>query len=194
MWIGNRGRVSPHYDVHRNIACVMAGQREFTLFPPEQIDNLYLGPILDAPGGVPISLVDVQNPDLDRFPRYADAVATAQRASLAPGDAIYIPSLWWHAVASLEEINVLVNYWWDGNSSSGISPNDSLLHAMLSIAELDESQREAWRAFFDYYVFGSGTDPAAHLPAELEDIVSGMSEQQLARIKDFLAQRLRQET
>jgi hypothetical protein len=190
MWIGNNGRVSPHYDVHRNLACVMAGRREFTLFPPDQIENLYLGPILDAPGGVPISLVDVMHPDLEKFPRYANALEFAQQTVLEPGDAIFIPSLWWHGVASLEPLNVLVNYWWGGDTDSGISPNDSLLHAMLSIADLDESQRNAWRSFFDYYVFGSGIDPTAHLPNELEDIVTSLSDEQSTKIREFLSQRL----
>jgi hypothetical protein len=190
MWIGNKGRVSPHYDVHRNLACVMAGKREFTLFPPDQIENLYLGPVLDAPGGVPISLVDVQNPDLEKYPRYVKALEFAQRALLEPGDAIFIPSLWWHGVASLEPLNVLVNYWWGGDTESGISPNDSLLHAMLSISDLDESQRDAWKSFFDYYVFGTDIDPAEHLPKELEDIVTSLSDQQSTKIREFLAQRL----
>ena len=30
----------------------------------------------------------------------------------APGDAIYIPPLWWHHVESLGQFNVLVNYWY----------------------------------------------------------------------------------
>jgi hypothetical protein len=192
MWIGNKGRVSPHYDVHRNLACVMAGRREFTLFPPDQIENLYLGPVLDAPGGVPISLVDVKNPDFEKFPRYADALAAGQQAVLEPGDAIYIPSLWWHGVTSLEPLNVLVNYWWGGYSDSGISPNDSMLHAMLSISKLDETQREAWRNYFDYYVFGSRIDPAEHLPKDLQDIVTSLSAEQSTTIREFLAKRLLQ--
>ncbi len=194
MWIGNKGRVSPHYDVHRNLACVMAGRREFTLFPPDQIANLYLGPVLDAPGGVPISLVDVQNPDFEKFPRYATALDAAQRTVLEPGDAIFIPSLWWHGVMSLEPLNVLVNYWWGGDNDSGISPNDSMLHAMLSIAGLDQSQREAWRSFFDYYVFGSDIDPAEHLPKDLQDIVTSLNPEQSETIREFLAQRLAPKT
>ena len=33
-------------------------------------------------------------------------------AELQPGDAIFIPSLWWHQVESLSAVNGLVNYWW----------------------------------------------------------------------------------
>lgn len=191
MWIGNRGHVAPHYDVHRNLACVVAGRRQFTLFPPDQIANLYLGPILGAPGGVPISLVDIWNPDFDKFPRYAEAAKVAQEAVLEPGDALYIPSLWWHAVASLEPVNVLVNYWWGGIGDSGISPNDTLLHGMLAMSGLDDAQRRAWRDFFDHYVFRTGGNPVAHLPNELPDISTTLSSEQESAVREFLSERLR---
>jgi len=111
MWVGNRGRVSPHYDVHRNLACVIAGSRRFVVYPPEQVGNLYPGPALNAPGGVPVSLVDPDSPDLSRFPNYRIAQDAASESTLTAGDAIYIPALWWHGVNALEEVNVLVNYW-----------------------------------------------------------------------------------
>ena len=190
MWIGNRGKVAPHYDVHRNVACVVAGRRHFTLYPPDQIANLYPGPILGAPGGVPISMVDIWDPDFDKHPGYADAGETAQEATLEPGDAIYIPTLWWHAVESLEAINVLVNYWWGGTADTDLSPNDSLLHALLTIAQLDDDQREAWRAYFDYYVFRTGRDPQAHLPGGLDDIVTSLSPEQAGSVRQFLAEKL----
>lgn len=193
MWIGNRGKVAPHYDVHRNIACVVAGRRRFTLFPPDQVANLYPGPILGAPGGVPISLVDIWSPDYDKFPRYADALAVAREAVLEPGDAIYMPSLWWHGVESLEPVNVLVNYWWGGFADSGVSPNDSLLLAMLTIAGLDEEQRQAWRDYFDYYVFRNSEDPTAHLPDQLQDITTSLSPDQAIEVKRFLAEKLSRE-
>ena len=190
MWIGNRGQVAPHYDVHRNLACVVAGRRRFVLFPPEQLGNLYLGPVLDTPGGVPISLVDDQNPNFGQFPRYKEALENAQEAILEPGDALYIPSLWWHGVTSLERFNVLVNYWWGGIGESGVSPNDSLLHGMLAVAGLDESQRQAWRAFFDYFVFRTGADPTAHLPRDLEDLVTSLGEEKTRTLRKVLSQRL----
>lgn len=190
MWIGNQGKVAPHYDVHRNLACVVAGKRRFTLFPPDQIGNLYPGPILGAPGGVPVSLVNMSAPELEKFPRFTAALEVAQESVLEPGDAIYIPSLWWHAVASLEPVNVLVNYWWGGIPEIGVSPNDSLLHGMLTIAGLDDAQRQAWRHFFDYYVFRCGIDPEEHLPEGLHDIVTSMNPEQAAGIRQLLAQKL----
>jgi len=91
--------------------CV-GGRRRFTMFPPDQIKNLYVGPLDLTPAGQPVSLVDVRNPDLVRFPRFAEAAAVAVVAELEPGDAVYIPALWWHNVEALEDFNVLVNYWW----------------------------------------------------------------------------------
>lgn len=112
IWIGNAIVTPAHYDNSDNIACVVAGRRRFTLFPPEQIDNLHVGPFDFAPAGPAISLVDFAHPDFARFPRFHAALEHALSAELGPGDALYIPTRWWHHVVSLEVCNVLVNYWW----------------------------------------------------------------------------------
>lgn len=92
IWIGNRSRIAAHHDVPDNLACVAAGRRRVTLFPPDQIGNLYVGPLDFTPAGQAVSLVDFAEPDLDRFPRFARAMASAQVAELGPGDAVFIPS------------------------------------------------------------------------------------------------------
>ncbi|AGH44341.1 cupin-like domain-containing protein [Paraglaciecola psychrophila] len=84
--------VAPHFDEASNIAVVAAGKRRFTFFPPEQIKNLYIGPLDFTPSGQPISLVNLRDPDLKRFPRYEEAYKNAMSVELNPGDAIYIPS------------------------------------------------------------------------------------------------------
>lgn len=98
IWIGNRIRVGTHYDAKENVACCVAGQRRFTTYPPSQIAGLYPGPFELTPAGVPVSMVDPTAPDLDRFPRFAEAARHAEAATLEPGDAIYIPYGWWHGV------------------------------------------------------------------------------------------------
>ena len=111
IWIGNRTVVATHYDLPDNLAVVAVGERRFTLFPPDQLKNLYVGPLDFNPAGQAISLVDVRHPDFERFPRYAEALQHAQVAEMGPGDALFIPSMWWHHVEALSGFNVLVNYW-----------------------------------------------------------------------------------
>lgn len=165
IWLGNRVRVAPHYDVKENIACCVAGRRRFTLFPPGQIANLYPGPFELTPAGTPVSMVDTLDPDLAAHPRFAEAWGHAAQTTLEPGDAIYIPYLWWHGVESLDPLNVLVNYWWNEGVPEGVGgAYDALLHAILSFRHLPGEQRDAWRTMLDYYVFEDAGDPAAHLP------------------------------
>ena len=66
--------------------------RRFTLFAPELVDRLYIGPLDLTPAGQPISLVDLAAPDLARFPRFAEALPQAQVVTLEPGDALFIPA------------------------------------------------------------------------------------------------------
>ncbi len=190
MWLGNRAMVAPHFDVNHNLAAVVAGRRKFTLFPPEQVKNLYVGPMLGSPGGVPTSLVDLRNPDLKRFPDFADAQAESFSAVLEPGDVIYIPTPWWHGVESLESFNVLINYWWGGLTENNISPNTSMMHSMLSISELDESERESWKHLFDYFVFHTTGNAKTHLPEGLHDVITSLSAAQRQQVFAYLKSRL----
>jgi hypothetical protein len=188
-WIGNRSTVTTHFDVSDNIACVVAGRRRFTLFPPEQLGNLYIGPLDHTMAGQPASMVSLHDPDLARFPRFADAMAAAFTAELEPGDAIYIPSLWWHHVEALEPINMLINYWADPPPDAG-SPFDAMIHAISAIAALPAPRRAAWRAFFDHYVFRPERDPAEHLAPEHRGILGTPTPELRERIRLFLLRRL----
>ena len=191
IWISNKSRVATHFDLSDNIACVTTGKRRFVLFPPEQVANLYVGPTLNAPGGVPISLVDLQNPDFKRFPNFSIALKNSYVAELEPGDAIFIPSPWWHAVESLEKLNVLVNYWWnDRVDATGPSANNAMMLAMLTIANMDSPQRLAWKEFFDYFVFKQTGDPARHLPETLNDLATAVTPEQRQMCFDFLKDKL----
>ncbi|MGP8034150.1 MAG: cupin-like domain-containing protein, partial [Steroidobacteraceae bacterium] len=157
IWLGNAITTPTHLDEWHNIGCVVAGKRRFTLFPPEQIANLYIGPLDFAPTGAPMSLVQLHQPDFERFPKFRAALAAAQTAELGPGDAIYIPPLWWHHVESLEPFNLLVNYWWHvlgGTAVGAVSGFDALLAAIVNLRSLPAPARAAWRALFEHYVFG----------------------------------------
>lgn len=190
LWLGNRTRTAAHWDLPQNLACVVAGRRRFTLFPTEQVANLYVGPLDRTLAGQPSSLVDLDAPDLDRFPLFAEALACSEVAELEPGDALYLPSLWWHGVRSEAEVGAMVNFWWrDGDVD--ISPIYSLLHTAMTIGGMPANERAAWRTFFDHYAFHANGDPAAHLPPHARGVLGDRSPDEIGDLKRRLASALR---
>ena len=187
LWLGNRTKTAAHWDLPQNLACVVAGRRRFTLFPTEAVKDLYVGPIDFTLAGQPSSLADVEEPDFERFPRLRAAYASAQVAELEPGDVLYLPSLWWHAVHALDEVGALVNYWWRDGAERTISPQYALLLAVLTMQELPERERAAWREMFDHYVFRDDGDPAAHLPVRARGILGARTTELVAGMKAYLA-------
>ncbi|WP_350431271.1 cupin-like domain-containing protein [Shewanella sp. H8] len=164
IWLGNQTKVAAHYDFPLNLACNVVGKRTFTLFPPEQISNLYVGPMELAPGGQDISLVDMANPDFERFPRFLQALDASLTAELSPGDVLFIPSMWWHHVRGVDNFNVLITHWWRDTPGYLGRPNNALLHSMLSLRSLPKAQRQAWKALFDHYVFDHDDVDESHIP------------------------------
>lgn len=195
LWMGNQAVVSAHYDSSDNLACVVAGRRRFVLFPPDQVANLYPGSLNLTPAGAPVSLVNLHDPDFERYPRYRGALDNAYSAELYPGDAIFIPMLWWHHVDSLEKVNGLMNYWWNGsaiNNPITPTPIDSLSMAILAMRELTPAQRNAWRSMFDHYLFKQGVDPASYIPEHCQHVLGKISPQAEREIKDYLIEKLKQ--
>ena len=189
IWVGNRSRIAPHFDASRNIACVVAGRRRFTVFPPDQIDNLYIGPLEFTMAGQPASMVDCDAPDFARYPKFATALDHAMSAELEPGDAIFIPALWWHGVSALSPLNVLVNYWW--GEADDRSPFAALVHALLSLRDVDLDERKAWRHWFDHYAFGDdATSVGSHLPPHARGVLAPSSVQRTEQIKAYLMRAL----
>ena len=196
IWLGNRVTVPAHVDESNNVACVMAGRRRFTLFPPEQVANLYVGPLDFAPTGAAMSVADLVEPDFERFPRLKDALSAAYVAELCPGDALFIPTLWWHHVESLDQqLNVLVNYWWNGTLGTverTESALDCLLHrsaehqAAAAGAEAGLGLRcsittSSTRVMIDF----------AHIPEHRRGVLGTMSPEAAQRVRNQLIAKLR---
>lgn len=166
IWIGNRTTACCHYDVSDNLACCVVGKRRFTLFPPDQIANLYPGPLAPTPGGQVLSMVDFNNPDFTKFPRFAEALKHGEIAELEAGDALFLPSMWWHQVESQNPFNVLVNYWWSDSPTYMGTAMNVLYHAMLSLRDKPEHEKLGWKHVFDYYIFGDSSKACEHIPEE----------------------------
>ena len=186
IWIGNAVTAQTHFDLKDNIACVVTGRRRFTLFPPDQLPNLYVGPFDFTISGPPVSMVSLREPDFGRYPRFREALESAQTAELGPGDALYIPYAWWHHVESLERFNVLVNYWWNTSRTLGGSPFDCLLHGILTLRDLPPAQRDVWRIVFEHYVFQRNGDPMAHLVPGNCGLLGAMTPEHAREIRSIL--------
>ena len=182
LWIGGPLKTQTHNDRDHNLACVVAGHRRFVLFPPDQVANLYVGPLDNPP---PLSLVDPEAPDYDRFPRFVEAMRHAVVAHLGPGDALFMPKYWWHHVTSRDPYNVMVNYWW-GDTATGLDrANDAFLTGLLALKSLPRGERAYWKAMFDAYVFG-GSETVEHIPTPLRGALGDMSPAFRTRLKQEL--------
>ena len=189
VWIGNRTRIAAHHDLPDNLACVAAGHRRFTLFAPDQLGNLYIGPLDFTPAGQAISLVDFANPDLAKFPKFDNALNHAQVAELGPGDAIFIPSMWWHHIEALDSFNVLVNYWWRQSPEYMDTPMNALMLALMSIRDLPVEQRKAWQNIFRHYVFEPDDGTVSHIPEHARRVLSPLDAKTARELRAQLLKR-----
>lgn len=185
LWIGNGSTTAAHWDLARNLACVVAGRRRFILLPPEQLPNLYVGPIDRTLAGQPSSLVDFDDPDFAAHPRFREAIPQAQVAWLEPGDALYMPSMWWHHVTTPPPFGAQINFWWRAAAAHMVTPLFTLYHALLTIRDMPPAERRAWRAQFDHYVF-SGEEGVAHLPEDRRGVLGDMTPQLAEGLRKFL--------
>ncbi|MDP9120310.1 MAG: cupin-like domain-containing protein [Acidobacteriota bacterium] len=102
-WISSKGCVTPlHYDLPNTLLCQVRGAKQIYLFAPSQFDRLYLrGPRFPGFDNFERqSQVDIHHPDLARFPEFRGA--TAVSCTLRQGEALFIPSNWFHEVETLE--------------------------------------------------------------------------------------------
>ena len=187
LWLANSLRTQTHFDMSDNLAVHVAGEKVFTLFPPDQIGNLYPGPLELTPAGVPISMVSLDTPDFERYPRFRAALDVAEEAHLEPGDALYMPALWWHHVSTTGPLNMLVNHWWTERRADAFPPIHALYMAALSYRHMPAAERKSWAALVNYFVFEEAGDPVAHLPARLQGVFAAdPTAEQMEQVKAML--------
>ena len=192
LWVGNRATVSTHFDMSENVAVVVAGTRTFTFIPPDQVANVYVGPFDFTLAGPPVSMANLRRPDLEKYPRFAEALEQAQTVDLEPGDAVFVPYMWWHHVEATAPVNVLANYWWDLTEKSWQgSPFKALSHAIMAIRDLPEDERAIWRQWFEHYVFGDGHAAVEHIPEQARGPLGEMTPETARSVKNYLMDELR---
>ncbi|KAM8798544.1 bifunctional peptidase and arginyl-hydroxylase JMJD5 [Eudromia elegans] len=106
-WFGPEGTISPlHQDPQQNFLAQVFGRKYIRLYSPQDSENLYPheSQLLHN-----TSQVDVENPDLIKFPNFRKA--SSQSCILLPGQVLFIPVKYWHYVRSLD-ISFSVSFWW----------------------------------------------------------------------------------
>jgi len=136
VWIGPAGTAAPlHNDPHHNLFAQVVGRKRFRLFPSSQLANMYLPSTL--PNQNNFSPVDIDDPDLERFPLFRDA--TCYEATVQPGEVLFLPRNWGHSVVSLDDAISLTNWW---------HPWPTLLaeYRQLFLRRAARSAKKAWAA------------------------------------------------
>ncbi|XRB15429.1 bifunctional peptidase and arginyl-hydroxylase [Pseudoscourfieldia marina] len=102
-WIGTAHTVTPlHYDSYDTMFVQVVGTKRFTLFDKTETPRLYRTRRESTRANASttnFSAVDVDAPDLDKYPLFAEASGVT--VTLEPGDVLYIPSNVWHHVRAL---------------------------------------------------------------------------------------------
>ncbi|ORZ05522.1 hypothetical protein BCR41DRAFT_361729 [Lobosporangium transversale] len=136
-WFGPKETVSPmHTDPYHNLLAQVVGRKYVRLYSPEETSKLYPYGTFESTGKEiqrqtvnegeekthdddgqeqqersmlnNTSQVNVENPDLEKHPRFTEAKYVD--AILEPGDLLYIPFQWWHYIRSLS-ISFSVSFW-----------------------------------------------------------------------------------
>ena len=190
IWIGNRTRIPAHQDLPDNLACVVAGRRRVTLFPPQQLSNLYIGPLDFNPAGQAISLVDFDAPDYDRFPKFAEASqARAGRGTRSRRRRVHSE----HVVAlhagarGLQRAGQLLVAAGAGLDGYADERADARYH---DDRDLPPNQREIWDDVFRHYVFAAGEATNAHIPGNARGVLGPFDDDKARALRARLLQRL----
>ncbi|PTL82678.1 cupin-like domain-containing protein [Vitiosangium sp. GDMCC 1.1324] len=110
FWVGSDGQVfNLHYDDFINFICMFEGTKRVTMFPPEQMPNMYHAPYDILCGYAPTTHVQLLKANFDHYPKFRTALQEAYVAVLEPGDVLLIPPFWWHHVESFSPMHVMVN-------------------------------------------------------------------------------------
>ena len=142
FWMGeDAARTTAHQDLYENLYVVVRGSKTFTLLPPQDVHRLGIRPFRDArwapaADGSPRMELHLEGDpstttpwipyDLEDEAFCAAAGLAPLRVTLHPGELLYIPSHWFHAVSQRAgpkaTATIAVNYWYAGEAEASLGP------------------------------------------------------------------------
>ncbi|XP_028411015.1 lysine-specific demethylase 8-like isoform X2 [Dendronephthya gigantea] len=106
-WFGPGGTVSPlHHDPYHNLLAQVVGKKYIRIYSTAETDKLYPHDSFLLSN---TSQVDIENPDLEKYPLFE--TADYKECILKAGEMLYIPKKHWHFVKSLS-VSFSVSFWW----------------------------------------------------------------------------------
>lgn len=113
FFMGAKGAVSPiHRDLAHNLAVHVFGEKRWRLFSPDQAELLYPTTGVDDGPSAQTCQVDVEAPDLERYPLFSQAKPID--LIVKAGEILFVPSGWFHHVNTLELcLNIAYSLKWD---------------------------------------------------------------------------------
>jgi hypothetical protein len=140
LWFGAQTVTPLHHDNSNNCFVQLHGEKEFTLFSPDDTKYLYSFP-LDAGMGH-VSQLDPDSFDPAVFELFSRA--TPIRFTLTPGEMLYMPGFWWHQVKS-PGVSISVNAWWECDAEQWARSPNSLrsLYGQYEVDRLASVKAEA---------------------------------------------------
>ncbi|KAI8781130.1 jmjC domain-containing protein E [Biomphalaria glabrata] len=134
LWLSDGNTLGKlHFDPFDNFLCQISGVKELLLYEPHDNSKLYEAHIQEAvlsynqsshtfhrktlleSTSMVMSPVDISDPDLKRFPKFADLQPL--NCTIQAGEVLYMPAFWWHEVQSKPNVsehrNMAVNFWYE---------------------------------------------------------------------------------
>ena len=138
-----------HYDINDNVLVGLKGTKRLMLFHPNEVKHLYAE-------GTASAVIDVDKPDLERFPKFAKAVQWT--GTLKEGDVLFIPAMWWHNVRTLSPcygLNIFFRHLeqqqYQANDLYGNKDPQSAVNAQKALQKVLDSLSELPKDYKEFY-------------------------------------------
>ena len=131
VWMGGARETKLHYDLLDNLHAVVRGQKTFYLVHPREHVHLYhLVPDPRRAQTLSYTQLDFFRLDDTRFPETRNVGYHV--AEVHPGEVLYLPTAWYHAVKHAGDPTMAVNFWWPSPHDFARAA-DSFLHDRIML-------------------------------------------------------------